>query len=168
MIFLNFGDPKLFLITVRFVVFFFQCASIMALSSQDLTPKSACDLVPSGWGPHVGDGGDGHFRRMIKGDLPGLPVRMGPPYGKREPYKLPISFKDSYGSDMRIGDRWGIPPFIGAPWKSHWDDTSDCGVFCCVVLWYIFFNNERWWQTMISSQSFHSIISLKYITARFQ
>ena len=49
---------------------------------------------------------------LIKGDLPGTPKDMGPPYGKRDPYYSRI-FRDSCGSGMGIV--WVRGPSIGCP-----------------------------------------------------
>ena len=55
---------------------------------------------------------------IFKGDIPGTPKDMGPPYGKRDPYTIPTYhshiFRDSYGSGMGIV--WGPRgPIIRGP-----------------------------------------------------
>ena len=49
----------------------------MALSSQDLTPNLLVTWFQVDGVPTVGDGGDAHSGRMIKGDLPGTPSKNG-------------------------------------------------------------------------------------------
>ena len=164
-IFPEFCHPKLFL-TVRWFFFSVQAPWHWAPKTWHpilLVTWFQVDGVVSTWGWT----GDGSFWKDDPGWFSrGLPIVMGPPYGKRDPPYYSHIFGDSYGSDMRIV--WVRGPLLGVP------EIPTEMIFwlwflllcwCCRIVFSIMRGDGKHW---FLRNHFTALFAWHIIAARFQ